>query len=108
MRIQTILNACQKFKSFLYKNAKLVNQGGKRCLEVTLIPRKNSRAICSGCGKQGSCYDHQPERLFEFIPLQGFPVFFKYKMRRVNCKDCGVKIESVPWSDAKQTAGSSS
>lgn len=103
MRIQTILNACQKFKSFIYKNVKLVNQGGKKCLEVTLIPRKNSRAICSGCGKQGSCYDHQPERLFEFVPLWGFPVFFRYKMRRVNCKNCGVKIESVPWSEGKQT-----
>jgi transposase len=103
MRIQTILNTCQKFKSFIYKNVKLVNQGGKKCLEVTLIPRKNSRAICSGCGKQGSCYDHQPERLFEFVPLWGFPVFFRYKMRRVNCKNCGVKIESVPWSEGKQT-----
>jgi transposase len=103
MRVQTILNACQKFKSFLYKNVKWVNQGDKKYLEVTVVPRKNGKAICSGCGKQGGCYDHQPERLFEFVPLWGFPVFFKYKMRRVNCKSCGVKIESVPWSEGKQT-----
>lgn len=103
MRIQTILNACQKFKSFLYKNVKWVNREGKSCLEITIVPRKNSRGICSGCGKQGGCYDHQPERLFEFVPLWGFPVFFRYKMRRINCKDCGVKIELVPWSDGKET-----
>jgi transposase len=103
MRIQTILNACQKFKHFVYKNIKWVDQEGVRCLEVTVIPRKNSKAICSGCEKPGSCYDHQQERLFEFVPLWGYPVYFRYQMRRVNCKSCGVKIELVPWSDGKQT-----
>jgi transposase len=103
MRIQTILNTCQKFKHFIYKNVKWVTREGKKCLEVIIRPRKNSRAICSGCGKPGSCYDHQQERLFEFVPLLGYPVYFRYRMRRVNCKDCGVKIESVPWSDGKQT-----
>lgn len=103
MRIQTILNACQKFKSFVYQNVKWVDQGDKKCLEIYIIPRKNSKAICSSCDKPGSCYDHQPERLFEFIPLLGYPVYFRYRMRRVNCKTCGVKIESVPWSDGKQT-----
>jgi transposase len=103
MRVQTILNSCQKFKSFIYQKVKWVNQGDKKWLEVTVVPRKNNKAICSVCSKQGSCYDHQPERLFEFIPLLGYPVFFRYRMRRVNCHDCGIKIESIPWSDGKQT-----
>jgi transposase len=102
MRIQTILNSCQKFKSFIYKNVKLIHEKDQKRLEIVVVPRKNSKAICSGCGRRCSGYDHQEERKFEFVPLWGIPVYFRYQMRRVQCKKCGVKIESVPWSDGKQ------
>lgn len=103
MRLQTILNACQKFKGFVYKKAKFVIQHGHKCIEVTIEPRRNSKPVCSGCSMPGSCYDHLPQRRFEFLPLLGFPVFFLYCMRRVNCRCCGVKVETVPWSDGKRT-----
>src|ERR1700721_1060004 len=45
--------------------------------------------------------DHLPERGLEFIPLWGFLVFLLYGMRRVDCRDCGVVVEEVPWSDGK-------
>lgn len=103
MRLQTILNSVQKFKCFIYQKEELVSQGGNECLRITLLPRKNSKGICSGCNKPAGCYDHLPEREFEFVPLWGIPVYFCYRMRRINCGDCGVKVESVPWSDGKQT-----
>jgi transposase len=48
-------------------------------------------------------YDTATEaRLFEFVPLWGFPVFLVYGMRRVACKACGrVVVEKVPWSTGK-------
>ena len=46
-------------------------------------------------------YDHLPERGFEFIPLWGVLVFLRYRMRRVACRQCGVVVEEVPWSDGK-------
>lgn len=103
MRLQTILNSCQKFKSFVYKDEKIVTQGGNKCLLITLVPRKNNKGICSGCAKPAGSYDHLPERQFEFVPLWGIPIYFCYRMRRINCIDCGVKVESVPWSDGKET-----
>jgi transposase len=103
MRLQTILNSCQKFKSFVYGSIKFVDGNGKKHILVTLVPRKNSRGICSGCTRPGGCYDHLPEREFEFVPLWGVPVIFLYRMRRINCIDCGVKVESVPWADGKET-----
>ena len=33
-------------------------------------------------------------------PLQ-IAVYFVYAMRRVDCPDCGVKVEAVPWCDGK-------
>jgi len=103
MRMQTILNACQKLKSFVYQEVKWCDEGSMKSLEVRVLPRKNSKPICSICHKVGSCYDHQQERRFEFVPLLGFPVYFRYQMRRVNCKRCGIKVELLPWADGKQT-----
>ncbi len=103
MRIQTILNFCQKFKCFVYQKEEFVNHGERKYLRITLVPRKNSSAICSCCGKRSGCYDHLEWREFEFVPLWSIPVYFYYQMRRVNCKYCGVKVEQVPWCDGKQT-----
>src|SRR5271157_2012905 len=33
----------------------------------------------------------------EFLPFWGYLVFLVYCMRRVNCQQCGVLVEEVPW-----------
>src|SRR5690606_25387576 len=102
MRIRTLLNHCYKHKSFVYEKERFEQIDGQECLVVDIAARKNGNPICSGCGKPGTIYDHQPQaRYFEFIPLWGITIFFMYVMRRVNCKRCGVKVEQVPWSDGK-------
>jgi len=75
MRIETILNKCQKFKSFIYKNIRWSKCGEEDCLEAELIPRENSRAICSCCCKPASLYDKLAVRRFEFVPLWGYRFF---------------------------------
>jgi transposase len=35
------------------------------------------------------------------VPFWQIPVFLVYAMRRVNCANCGVKVEQVPWCDGK-------
>ncbi|TWU60257.1 hypothetical protein Poly51_05320 [Rubripirellula tenax] len=35
------------------------------------------------------------------MPLWAISVYFVYAMRRVECPDCGVKVEQVPWADGK-------
>ena len=101
MRIQTILNRVEKFKSFVYGNARFEDHDDGLALVVQMKPRKNSRAFCSGCGRPGPVYDRLDERRFEFVPLWGILVFLAHRMRRVNCKRCGVTVEMVPWGDGK-------
>jgi transposase len=101
MRIQTILNRVEKFKSFVYNDAHMEEQGDGLTLVVQVLPRKNSLPYCSGCYRRGPTYDHLKERRFEFVPLWGILVFLAYRMRRVNCPRCGVTVEIVPWSDGK-------
>lgn len=102
MQVKTILNRCHNFKCFVYGKVKLVDQGVGPTLEVEVLPRSNSKPICSSCGRAGPLYDRLKQRRFEFIPLWGFAVFFLYTMRRVNCATCGVTVEQVPWANGKQ------
>src|SRR5579885_3111059 len=75
----------------------------KDAVEVRVRAREGSRPYCSGCGKRCAGYDRLPERRFEFIPLWGFAVFFLYARRRVQCRDCGIVAEILPWAEGKQT-----
>jgi len=102
MLIKTILNRLSKYKSFVYGEVRINDYEE---IEVEIIARSNSKAICSGCNQRcQSCYDKQLIRKYEFVPLWGMKVFFVYAPRRVSCKSCGIKVEQVPWSDSKSKA----
>lgn len=102
MRIRTLLNRCHNLKSFVYEKEQLEVINSQETLVVDMVPRKNGRAICSGCGGSAKGYDRSHQaRLFSFVPLWGYPVYLRYVMRRVDCADCGVKVEQVPWSEGK-------
>ena len=95
------MNECCDFKHFVIVAAKFSKD--KKRIVVELRARANSKPICSGCQILGPGYDRLPEKQVQFIPFWGFQVFFNYAMRRVDCKNCGVKVESVPWASGKQT-----
>jgi transposase len=101
MLLKTILNHVAPQKSFVYGRVTLASEGGRLALEVEVKPRRNSRAICSGCERKRPGYDRLPARRFEFVPLWQMAVFLVYAMRRVDCPKCGVVVEAVPWSDGK-------
>ena len=100
MHLKVILNRVERFKSFVYKRVKWDETLSSLLVEIE--PRRNSRPICSHCNQPGGTYDRSKHaRRFEFVPLWGITVFFVYRMRRVNCRTCGVKVESVPWARGK-------
>ena len=102
MQLKTILNRVTNYKSFVVEKVNWVENSEQLALEVEMRPRANGRPICSGCGKVRPGYDRAAEpRRFEFVPLWMIPVFFLYRMRRVNCPACGVKVERVPWAEGK-------
>jgi transposase len=101
MQIKTILNHVQKFKSFVYGAVRWVDDAPVPTLEVEVHPRTNSRAVCSGCERRRPGYDRLAVRRFEFVPLWGIKVFLVYAPRRVDCRDCGVRVELMPWAKGK-------
>jgi len=102
MQLQTILNRVQQHKSFVYRQARFRDSGNRLALDVTVEHRANGRPACSGCGKQRPGYDRLPARRFQFVPLWGIAVFLVYALRRVDCPDCGVRAERVPWATGKE------
>ncbi|MBW6521481.1 MAG: transposase family protein [Desulfoarculaceae bacterium] len=69
---------------------------------MTIEPRRNSRPICPACGTRRTVDDRRPQRLFEYLPVWSFKVYFRYAPRRVTCPEYGVKVESLPWGYGKE------
>ena len=101
MLFTRVLNACYHFPGFVYDHVKL--NEATTTLEIHVRPRRGSKPVCSGCSQCAPGYDRLAERSFEFIPVWGFVVLLLYRMRRVQCLQCGVKVEEVPWAMGKHT-----
>jgi transposase len=102
MLIKTLLNKVERFKSFVYGADCVTLVGGTEALVIDIEPRRNSRPICPECCKPATVYDHQPQRLFEYLPFWSFKVYFRYAPRRVKCPEHGVKVEALPWAYGKE------
>ena len=101
MLLKTILNDVEKHPLFIYGKAKIIKDDGEKRIEIPIKARRRSKGICSSCHKPAPGYDMLALRRFSFIPIWGFLVFFLYAPRRVNCPDCGVKVEEIPWANGK-------
>ena len=101
MQRQTILNRVERYKSFVYKKVSWDESASRLTLRVFLDHRSNGRPVCSGCGRVRPGYDRLRERTWEFVPLWQIAVLFVYAPRRVDCPECGVVVERLPWGDGK-------
>lgn len=100
MNIKTLVNFVQHFNGFVCCGASL--NKGKNTLSIRYRPRKRSLPICSVCGQKRPGFDTLRQRRFQHVPLWGLTVYIVYRMRRVDCPRCGVKVEAVPWGSGKR------
>jgi len=97
MQLKTIFNRVTNYKPFVVDRVQFAENDLELWIEVTMRPRENGLARCSGWGMRCGGYDTMPQpRRFDFIPLWMIPVVLIYTMRRVTCPTCGVKVEYVP------------
>lgn len=102
MLIKTLLNKAERFKSFVYGATCVMLVADVEALVIDIVARRNSRPLCPECGKQRNVYDRQPQRLFEYLPIWTFKVYFRYAPRRVNFPLHGIKVEALPWGYGKE------
>jgi len=53
---------------------------------------------CGRCGKVAPGYDTRPVRRWQHLALGRMVIWLAYAPRRVQCADCGVLNEEVPWA----------
>lgn len=67
------------------------------CIEVVpswRVPR------CSGCGKKvRRVHDRYRGRTWRHLDIVGHKTILRYDTKRVDCPDCGVRVERVPWAE---------
>jgi transposase len=103
LQLRTIFNSVHPLKSFVYADVRLTpcKRTETPMIKAKIVARKNSPPHCSKCNRSGGTYDHQAERVFDFVPLWGLLVVLLYSPRRVDCRDCGVRVEAMPWAAGK-------
>ena len=102
MLITTLLNQIEKFKSFVYKKARLEEIEGEEALVIDIEPRKNSKAVCRICMEPCSTHATERPRLFEYVPFWNWKVYFRYAPRRAACAVDGALVEFLPWAVGKE------
>lgn len=56
--------------------------------------------VCSGCFENVSkVYDRKSGRWWRALDICGVKLELRYDLRRVDCADCGVTAELVPWAE---------
>jgi transposase len=56
------------------------------------------RLACSVCGQVYRGMHDRSVRRWRHLDLAGCRCFLEYDLRRVACRDCGVRVGAVPWA----------
>ena len=103
MLLKTLLNKIEKYSSFVYKKVHFDVIILQEILIIEINSRVGSRGRCPECNRRSPTYDtSRKPRLFSYVPIWGFPVYFSYKPRRISCSEHGILTEYIPWSDGKE------
>jgi len=103
MLLKTLLNKIEKYSSFVYKKDHFDIINLQEILIIEINSRVGSRGRCPECNRRCPTYDtSRKPRLFSYVPIWGFPVYFSYKPRRISCYEHDILTEYIPWSDGKE------
>jgi transposase len=65
---------------------------------IIRVRLRRRRIACSGCGQVYRGMHDRELRRWRHLDLAGHRCFLQYELRRVECRDCGVRVEAVPWA----------
>jgi transposase len=101
--IKTVLNRIQHFVGFVYEEVKMhCHDGRPEWIDIVVKAHGGIHGRCSQCQQPAPGYDRLPERRWLFVPLWGIQTYFCYPPRRVKCRQHGVVVEHIPWSNGKR------
>lgn len=93
MRVTTALNRLLALRGVSVTGVRLTAEG-----VMVRVRLRRRRIACSGCGQAYRGMHDRQLRRWRHVDLAGHRCFLEYELRRVNCRDCGVRVEAVPWA----------
>jgi transposase len=93
VRVTTALNRLLALRGARVSDVKLTAEG-----VVVTVRLRRRRAVCSACGQVYRGMHDRAFRRWRHLDLAGHRCFIRYELRRVECRDCGVRVEAVPWA----------
>ena len=94
MRVTTLLRRLLGVTRMHVRDAHVAGDGP---LSVWVRPSWR-RSRCGTCGRRRPRYDRRPLRQWRHLRWGRTPVLLQYAPWRVSCRQCGVRVERVPWA----------
>jgi transposase len=99
--VKALLNFAQPIPGFVYDKVEFDSEGEGR-LDVAVRAHELIRPCCCHCRKPCPGYDQLPGRRWRGVSLWNIILWIYYAPRRVECRQHGVVVEYMPWSDGKR------
>jgi transposase len=93
VRVTTALNRLLALPGASVTGVRLTAEG-----VIVRVRLRRRRMACSVCGQVYSGMHDRDVRRWRHLDLAGHRCFLEYELRRVDCRDCGVRVEAVPWA----------
>jgi transposase len=66
---------------------------------IVTVKLRRRRRVCSGCGQVGRLAIHgRRVKRWRHLDLGASRCWIECELRRLACRDCGVRLEAVPWA----------
>jgi len=93
VRVSTVLNRLLALEGASVSGVRLSGEG-----VIVRVRLSRRRMACSVCGQVYSAMHDRGLRRWRHLDLAGYRCFIEYELRRVACRDCGVRVEAVSWA----------
>jgi transposase len=104
LSVKSLLRSTQDFAPACVADVRLVHApkpDAPPTVEVDLVAHPRRLARCSHCQRVAPGYDRLPSRQWQYLHLWHCAVVVNYAPRRVQCPQCGVKVEAMKWAAGK-------
>ncbi|MGH2801031.1 MAG: ISL3 family transposase [Thermoleophilaceae bacterium] len=93
VRVTTALNRLLALPGARVTDVRITGEG-----VIVRVALRRRRLACSACGQVYRGMHDRAFRRWRHLDLAGGRCFLEYELRRVACRDCGVRVEAVPWA----------
>jgi transposase len=101
VRVETAFNRLLRLPGASVTDASFTGEG-----VIVTVRLRRRRRVCSGCGQTGRLHVHgRRVKRWRHLDLGASRCVIECELRRLRCRDCGVRLEAVPWAraDARYT-----